>query len=185
METLLSTAEAFAREAHLGQTRKGAAREPYTVHLAEVAGFVSRHGGGQVTQAVAWLHDTVEDCDVTLGEVERNFGTEVAGAVAELTDDKTLPKAERKALQIENAPHKSRRAALVKLGDKWSNIGALAISPPVGWDDAQLRGYVDWGVAVVDALPRLPSAARAEFDATVARTRCAIDKRAVAPAAIG
>jgi guanosine-3',5'-bis(diphosphate) 3'-pyrophosphohydrolase len=50
------------------------------------------------------LHDTVEDSDVTFDEVEEKFGARVAGFVRELTDDKSLPKAERKRLQVEHAP---------------------------------------------------------------------------------
>ena len=52
MSDLTTRAEAFARQAHAGQTRKGAAAEPYDRHLAEVAGFVARHGGDEIAQAI-------------------------------------------------------------------------------------------------------------------------------------
>jgi len=58
------------------------------------------------------------------------FGDRVAGFVAELTDDKSLPKPMRKELQIENASKKTPEAALVKLADKTPNVGAIAESPP-------------------------------------------------------
>ena len=178
MREMVTEAEAFARRVHDGQRRKGAAAEPYADHLAEVAGFASRHGGDATALAVAWLHDTVEDCDsVTDADLRARFGAAVADAVAELTDDKSLPQTRRKALQIAHAPRLSDRAALVKLGDKWSNIRALGRSPPEGWDLARRLDYLDWAVAVVAALPALPAAARAEFDRTAAATSAALLRR--------
>ena len=53
------------------------------------------------------------------------FGSAVAGIVAEVTDDKDLPKAERKRLQVVNAPKKSKEAKLVKLADKLYNLRDL------------------------------------------------------------
>jgi (p)ppGpp synthase/HD superfamily hydrolase len=47
----------------------------------------------------------------------------------EVTDDKSLPKAERKRKQVESAPKKSREAKLIKLADKTSNLRAVAHSP--------------------------------------------------------
>lgn len=52
--------------------------------------------------------------------------------MAEVTDDKSLPKQERKRLQIENAPHKSREAKLVKLADKLYNLRDLCNEAPEG-----------------------------------------------------
>ena len=53
----------------------------------------------------ALLHDTVEDTDTSLEEVEAEFGPEVRGIVAEVSDDKNLEKMERKRLQVVRAPH--------------------------------------------------------------------------------
>ena len=131
MNDLISRAERFARVRHEGQFRKGKAQEPYTIHLEEVAVLVGRWGGSERAIAAAWLHDTVEDCPPTsLAELETLFSKEVADIVAELTDNKTLPKASRKEQQIINAPRKSDEASLVNLADKTSNIGAIATSPP-------------------------------------------------------
>ena len=92
-----------------------------------VAALVERWSGSERAIAAAWLHDTVEDCPPTsVAELEALFGKEIAGIVAELTDDKSLPKAERKKQQILNASKKSNEASLVKLADKTSNIGAIA-----------------------------------------------------------
>ena len=58
------------------------------------------------------------------------FGKKVADFVAELTDDKSLPKQIRKELQIENAPKKSPEAALIKLADKSSNVRKQPFTRP-------------------------------------------------------
>lgn len=175
MIELVARAEAFARERHAGQTRKGAAREPYASHLEEVVAFVRRHGGDATTRAAAWLHDTVEDCPPTSQEeIERLFGAEVAGLVRELTDDKSLPDAERKEMQRVHAHDKSPRAALVKIADKTSNIAGVARSTPIGWSRARCLNYLRWGEDVVNALPPGHDAARAEFATTLASARAAI-----------
>ena len=138
MLDLVKRAERFARERHAGQFRKGAAREPYTIHLEEVASLVEKWGGSEEAIATAWLHDTVEDCPPTSHEdLVAEFGDRVANFVAELTDDKSLPKPKRKELQIANASKKTPEAALVKLADKTSNVGAIAKSPPEGWSLAR------------------------------------------------
>ncbi len=172
MTEKIARAEAFARQRHAGQTRKGAAREPYASHLAEVAEFVARHGGDEDAIAAAWLHDTVEDCPPTShDEIAMLFGVVVAGVVREVTDDKALPKAERKARQLAGAAQKSARAALVKLGDKTSNVRSVAESGPVHWDLARSLAYLDWAADVVAALPEGNSAARKEFETVLAAAR--------------
>lgn len=179
MSDLAVRARTFALAAHAGHTRKGAAAEPYSDHLADLAGFVLRHGGDEVAVAAAWLHDTVEDvAGVTLDRIRDTFGEAVAGIVAERTDDKSMDKAERKRLQVAHAPAKSPRAALVKAGDKTSNVTSVADSPAAHWSVERCRAYVDWAAEVVAALPRLPKPAREEFQAAVERTRRVLDARA-------
>jgi len=164
MTDLISRAERFARVRHEGQFRKGKAQEPYTIHLEEVAALVERWSGSERAIAAAWLHDTVEDCPPTsVAELEALFGKEIAGIVAELTDDKSLPKAERKKQQILNASKKSNEASLVKLADKTSNIGAIANSPPDGWSLERRLEYIGWANTVVGHLPLLPKEGLAEF----------------------
>ena len=160
----IKQAEAFARECHAGQVRKGAAKEPYTVHLEEVVELVRSYGGNEEEICAAWLHDTVEDCPPTSFEdLESRFGIEVANVVRELTDDKSLAKAERKRLQVVNASHKSRSASLVKLCDKTSNLRAIANSPPKNWDYQRRCDYVTWAATVVAALPYKPEKALENF----------------------
>lgn len=89
----------------------------------------------------AILHDTVEDTDTTFEEIEKEFGYKVTQVVREVTDDKTLPKARRKQLQIEHAPNLSREAKLVKLADKLYNLRDLKKSIPIGWTSERVTEY--------------------------------------------
>ncbi|MFN3992805.1 MAG: HD domain-containing protein [Tabrizicola flagellatus] len=171
---LIDAAHRFAESAHAGQVRKGVAQEPYVTHLAEVANLTRTFGGSDEAIAAAWLHDTVEDCGVQPETLLREFGADVARIVAALTDDKSLPKAERKRLQVLHAPGKDADAALVKLCDKISNVASLAKSPPVHWDQARRSAYVDWAEAVVAGLPGLPPDGLSRFAATARVARMAL-----------
>ncbi|KAJ3156797.1 Guanosine-3',5'-bis(diphosphate) 3'-pyrophosphohydrolase MESH1 [Geranomyces michiganensis] len=113
--------------------------------LAEEAGITNP----AVLQA-ALLHDTVEDTPTSLDEIERFFGAEVRLYVAECTDDKTLPKEERKRLQVETAPKKSDGAKLVKLADKIDNLRDLQKTPPQGWTLSRVQEYFAWAKRVTD-----------------------------------
>ncbi|HUB78981.1 MAG TPA: HD domain-containing protein [Bryobacteraceae bacterium] len=156
----------FAASRHSAQRRKGAAAEPYVNHLLEVADLVSVALATADTNVViaALLHDTVEDVGVTKEELIESFGPDVAALVLECTDDKSLPKQERKRLQIVNAPHKSVRAQLIKLADKISNLRAMLASPPADWSIERRREYFEWAKQVVDALSAPHAGLKMEFD---------------------
>lgn len=155
----------FAARAHAGQTRKGAAGEPYLHHVLEVAALVAAHGGPREAVLAALLHDTVEDTEVTPAELEREFGAEVAAVVAEVTDDKSLAKETRKALQIQHAASKSAAAKQVKLADKTSNLRALTESPPADWGHARRVEYAGWAGRVAEGLRGANPGLEAAFDA--------------------
>jgi (p)ppGpp synthase/HD superfamily hydrolase len=156
LDTLTAVLKAAERAAqwHTAQRRKGAAQEPYVNHLIEVARLVAEATTGADPDLVvaALLHDAIEDQPVTAAALEAEFGADVAALVAEVTDDKSLPKKERKRRQVEHAPELSPRAALLKLADKTSNLTALALSPPVNWDRERRLEYVQWGRDVVARL---------------------------------
>ncbi len=156
----------FAAERHSAQRRKGAAAEPYINHLLEVAELVSGALAEPDTDLViaALLHDTVEDVAVTKQELDRTFGSDVANLVMEVTDDKSLPKRERKRLQVLNAPKKSVRAQVIKLADKISNLRAMLASPPADWSVRQRLEYIEWAKEVVDALSAPDHGLKAEFE---------------------
>ncbi len=140
----------FSAQRHAGQRRKGATAEPYVNHLAEVALLLAEAGLDATVVAAGLLHDTIEDTATTTAELEAAFGRDTAALVAEVTDDKGLPRERRKQLQIETAAVKSRAAKAIKIADKISNLRSLAASPPLGWDPARKRDYLRWAKAVVD-----------------------------------
>lgn len=149
--TLLTKAAHFAAIKHTNQRRKGEQQEPYFNHLADVAHILAEQTGGQDTALIAasFLHDTLEDTDTTYEELTNEFGQEIADLVREVTDDKSLPKAERKRRQVENAPHKSPRAKMIKIADKISNLKSILHSPPPDWSQDRKRQYFDWSKEVV------------------------------------
>jgi (p)ppGpp synthase/HD superfamily hydrolase len=156
----------FAAEKHSGQRRKGAAAETYINHLLEVAELVSSVLAEPDTSLVtaALLHDTIEDAGVAKEELIQAFGADVAELVVEVTDDKSLPKAERKRLQIVNAPKKSVRAQVIKLADKISNLRAILSSPPADWSAERKREFFDWAKQVVDGLTAPNEMLKEEFE---------------------
>lgn len=141
----------YAARKHVSQRRKGEAQEPYINHLAEVAHLLAEATDGMDTELViaGLLHDCIEDQGVKHEELVDLFGSDVADLVRDVTDDKSLLKAERKRLQVETAPHKSPRAKMLKIADKTSNLRAMRTSPPSGWDEQRKRDYFTWAHAVV------------------------------------
>jgi (p)ppGpp synthase/HD superfamily hydrolase len=158
----------FAAGKHAQQKRKGAGGEPYINHLIEVAGLIASSSDALDTELVmaAFLHDTVEDTSVTLAELEERFGANVAGLVAEVTDDKSLSKETRKVLQVQSAPQKSERAQTLKLADKISNLRSILLSPPVGWSLERKRQYFEWARDVVAGLTTPNRILKSEFEKT-------------------
>jgi GTP diphosphokinase / guanosine-3',5'-bis(diphosphate) 3'-diphosphatase len=150
---VLKAADAAARW-HVHQRRKGAAKEPYINHLLDVAALVAEATDGKDPNLViaALLHDAIEDCEVPHKLISETFGADVANLVAEVTDDKTLEKAERKRRQVESAHKKSARAKVLKLADKTSNLRALVSSPAPEWSVRRRIEYIGWAREVVDRL---------------------------------
>lgn len=161
----------FASLKHTGQKRKGAAAEPYINHLIEVAELIASALPEPDSNLIcaALLHDTVEDTATTFDEIVTAFGDDVAGLVREVTDDKSLPKAERKRLQVEKAPHKSARAQTLKVADKISNLRAMLFSPPADWELKRKQEYFAWAKRVVDGCAAANPILKAEFEAIVQR----------------
>jgi (p)ppGpp synthase/HD superfamily hydrolase len=163
----------FAADKHRDQRRKSREACPYINHPIEVAEILSRVGGvaDLTTLQAAILHDTIEDTQTTGEELESHFGAEVRRLVEEVTDDQRLPKTERKRLQIENAPHLSPKAKLIKIADKISNVRDVTHSPPTHWPHQRRCEYLDWAEKVVACLRGLNPALDALFDATLCAGR--------------
>ncbi|TAK85532.1 MAG: HD domain-containing protein [Betaproteobacteria bacterium] len=164
---LLLKALAFAAHKHRDQRRKDAEASPYINHPIALADLLVNEGGVTDVEVLcaALLHDTVEDTATTPEELADAFGARVAGIVAEVTDDKRLPKAERKRLQIEHAAGLSPEAKLVKLADKTCNLRDVATRPPAHWDRARRREYFEWAKKVVDGVRGAHPRLEAAFDA--------------------
>ncbi|XP_046898015.1 guanosine-3',5'-bis(diphosphate) 3'-pyrophosphohydrolase MESH1 [Hypomesus transpacificus] len=144
----------FAADKHRNQRRKDPEATPYINHPIGVARILSHEGGItdiEVLQA-ALLHDTVEDTETSIAELEAAFGQTVARIVQEVTDNKTLSRQERKRQQVEHAPHSSQQAKLVKLADKLYNLRDLNRSTPIGWTAERIQDYFVWAAEVVRGL---------------------------------
>ena len=152
--TDLMKAVDFAAKKHKDQRRKDASATPYINHPVGVATILSQEAGIEdlVLLQAALLHDTVEDTETTLEEIEENFGREVWDIVNEVTDDKSLPKLKRKQLQIDNASKKMHKSKLVKLADKIYNIRDLIGAPPKDWSDERIQEYFEWAARVIAQL---------------------------------
>jgi (p)ppGpp synthase/HD superfamily hydrolase len=165
---VLRAADTAARW-HVHQRRKGIAQEPYINHLLEVASLVAEATCGNDPNLVvaALLHDAVEDQGVTSEKLASEFGQHVADIVVEVTDDKALPKDERKRRQIKAAPTKSREAKLIKLADKTSNLRTIATSPAADWSVERQLEYVQWAKDVVAGLRGSSPWLEQQFDEAV------------------
>jgi guanosine-3',5'-bis(diphosphate) 3'-pyrophosphohydrolase len=155
----------FAAHKHRSQRRKSGNDVPYINHPITVARILADVGGIQDEEILiaAVLHDTVEDTATTAEELEAAFGPVVRGLVEEVTDDKSLPKAERKRLQIVHAGTLSPGAVLIKLADKIANVHDLSHAPPVDWSTDRLRDYLDWTEQVIQGCPKVNGALEARF----------------------
>ena len=144
----------FAAEKHRNQRRKDSEQSPYINHPIEVTQLLWEIGGVRDLEVLlaAILHDTVEDTGTRPEEISDRFGGSVMSFVMEVTDDKSLPKGERKRLQIEHAPHISFGAKLIKLADKSCNVRNLVTMPPKNWPLKRRQEYLLWTEKVVAGL---------------------------------
>ena len=168
---LLLKALAFAAHKHRDQRRKDAQASPYINHPIALADVLVNEGGVTDVEVLcaALLHDTVEDTATTHEELVDAFGSRIARIVAEVTDDKSLSKDERKRLQVEHAVRLSPEAKRVKLADKICNLRDVASHPPAHWDLPRRREYFDWAKSVVDRLRGVDPRLEAAFDRAYAQ----------------
>ncbi len=159
----------FSAERHTDQRRKGKMAEPYINHPPKVAEILRIVGAVEALEIIisALLHDTIEDTATTPAELEELFGTRVRSIVVEVTDDKSLPKARRKELQIEHAPHLSSAAKQIKLADQTMNIADVAFAPAPDWPLERRSEYLRWAEAVVAGLRGCNDKLEANFDAVL------------------
>jgi hypothetical protein len=142
---LLSNAIDYATRMHYGQKRKNKREVDYVTHPLEVMQFLKDHGiTDESVLACAVLHDVVEHTPATYESLLHLFGKDVTDMVMELTYDRTLPKLERKLLQVNGIGLKSVGARLVMIGDILSNTRELLEDTPDDWTADQAKGYIMW-----------------------------------------
>jgi guanosine-3',5'-bis(diphosphate) 3'-pyrophosphohydrolase len=163
----------FAAQKHSRQRRKDSEASPYINHPIAVAEVLSRIGGitDVLTLQSAILHDTIEDTETTPKELEENFGEKVRLIVQELTDNKSLPKQERKRLQVEHAPNLSAPAKLIKIADKICNVSDITATQPAEWPLQRKLEYLDWAEKVISGCRDCNQSLAQHFDAVVKRSR--------------
>ncbi|ANO50491.1 HD domain-containing protein [Woeseia oceani] len=134
MRNLVSRAKEFAFAAHNAiEQRRKYTGEPYTVHLESVAMLVASVVDDEAMIAAAYLHDTVEDTDVTLADIENNFGCDVAYLVRYLSDisrPEDGNRAQRKHLDREHVARGDARVHTIKLADLIDNSATIQAYDP-------------------------------------------------------
>lgn len=129
--SLLDRAIIFAVRAHAGTERRGKGF-PYIVHPMEAVSIAATITPDQEILAAAALHDTVEDTDVTVDQIRSEFGERIASLVAAETDVMMEGKPEnetwheRKQAAIDRLAKVPYDAKIVAMGDKLSNMRAIA-----------------------------------------------------------
>ncbi|MBQ9653033.1 MAG: bifunctional (p)ppGpp synthetase/guanosine-3',5'-bis(diphosphate) 3'-pyrophosphohydrolase [Bacteroidales bacterium] len=137
---LLDRAIIFAVRAHAGTERRGKGF-PYIVHPMEAVEIVATITPDQELLAAAALHDTVEDTDVTVDDIRREFGDRIANLVASESDvfEEGVSEEDswhaRKQAAIDRLASASHDAKIVALGDKLSNMRAIARDYAVKGDE--------------------------------------------------
>lgn len=133
---LLHKAIEFAAIKHRNQYRKGT-DTPYIVHPMEVLQILATNGCSLNVQIAGVLHDTVEDTDTTLSDIDALFGSEIAELVASDTEDKTLPWTRRKEVALEKLKSHGLEARQLLCADKLSNIKSV-------YNDLRIVGANVW-----------------------------------------
>ena len=176
---LILKAAHFAAQKHRDQRRKDKDISPYINHPISVAKIISEIGNVEDPEvlAAALLHDTLEDTKTTPEELIDKFGERVCNLVQEVTDDKNLPKLERKQRQIDHAKEISEGAALIKLGDKISNVTDITDTPPTDWDSNRRLEYFEWAEKVINNCPKVNESLENHFAEVVRKGKKLINEK--------
>jgi len=179
--SLMLRAFKFAALKHQHQRRKSETAVPYINHLIEVSETLWEIGQIRDIDTIiaGILHDTIEDTDTSPEDLETTFSKKIRAIVEEVTDDKSLPKQERKRLQIAHAGDASLEARHIKLADKICNVRDLAAAPPANWSLERRIAYVDWAEKVVNGLRGSNNRLEQYFDEVSRMTRKHLKQEAV------
>ncbi len=145
MNAVIQKARDLATERHSHLHLYNAARSPAIIHIAEVAALTEQYGGSVEMIAAAWLHDIVEDTNVTLSDIEKLFGPTITTLVDGLTDPPefaSFPLEKRKMMQAERLQKKSDDVKKIKICDQLSNVLRVLNDPPTDWDEEKRFIYI-------------------------------------------
>jgi len=137
---MIKKASLFAREAHLGQFRKGEEGIPYIVHPIAVFEILRRSGASVEAQLAGILHDVVEDTNHSLEDISSRFGTSISSIVDFVSEeDKSLSWKKRKIAYIERLKKAPFDAVFVSAADKLHNLRSTLI-------DYEIHGEEVWSM---------------------------------------
>jgi (p)ppGpp synthase/HD superfamily hydrolase len=175
-EQTIARAVLFAARAHDGIKREDKG-DAYFNHLAEVAAMCAALVPfDPVLVAACYLHDTVEDTEVTEETVRAEFGDEIADLVMDVTDPPGLKGKERRDRQVTHTAAAGSRVKRLKLADKTSNVEELIGLPARRFDATANAKYLKWSRRVVDVCRGLEPKLEARFDASAAKLEAEIEK---------
>ena len=143
MNNKLNLAYEKLNEFHGNQLRKDGSK--FTDHLFDVYNILKENNiYNEEILISALLHDIIEDTSYSKADLLNDFGQNVYDYVLECTDNKLIPKFERKLLQIAKVNFLKDESRLIKIADKMSNLKSILYTPPTNWNEFRLFGYISW-----------------------------------------
>ncbi len=131
---LVKSAELLAKKKHSGMMRKDGITS-HSKHLEDVVNRLKSLGViDEELLVTGWLHDTIEDTDVTFDNLYEQFGSRVAVLVSTLSKDMSLPRKKREQAYVKQLREASTDAKLIKLCDISANLGAMK-----NWDASKSK----------------------------------------------
>lgn len=169
---VLTEAYNFAAIKHSNQRRKGLKDIPYINHPIAVTNLLCLTLDilDMSLLIAAVLHDTIEDTDTSVEEIEQQFGSEVKDLVLEVTDDMSKSKQIRRDAQVEEAPTLSDKAKQIKIADKTCNIIDM-LTTRMEWTNKMKKEYVLWSIQVVNGCRGINEKLENEFKKAVSLSK--------------
>jgi (p)ppGpp synthase/HD superfamily hydrolase len=144
----------YAADKHRLQMRKNKEKTPYISHPIIVTSQLIDGGVRESSVIIAsLLHDTIQDGHATFEELHKQFGSDVATIVREVTMDLKLPNGDRKRKLVVDAVKKSPGATQILMADMICNLNELMQTPPEHWTRVHVERYFQWSQTVLDRLP--------------------------------
>ena len=147
--------------------------EPFINHIINVCTLISVTGeeNDEETLIAAALHDTIEKTGTKGSDINFQFGENVFQLVMEVTDHSHENDAEKFRQQLQRVESLSKKARLIKLADKISNVKSLLSFPPEGWDLEKRSLYINWADKIIMALRGTNEKLEAHYDELISEGR--------------